>query len=359
MLLKLKNLMHYGGLDKETINKISSLIDEANRTNMFAFTVIGFFVSLALTVVTGLTDLVLKTNFKAYIAGLILMTALVCVNHAFGKKSVWVTRISIMVFLVITLSIGIVMSAVIGVNERTSAFFVLQMALSIVFAVPPFVILELIVVSDVVYAWLIFHNETGFLLQANITNMIVFGTLSLAAGCYISVVKTQKFLSDYQRQKMIERDQLTGLLNRRSFEVVLEELRTTKYPVSVVVLDVNGLKRMNDHYGHKAGDQLIRNAGDCIKTAFGEYGKCFRTGGDEFTVIMRHPLKIDIAEMCGNFNKEVEKHNDLPGNFAVALGVASAGDSYEGVIDELLQKADDNMYLAKAQYYKEHGKEEN
>ncbi|MBR5705734.1 MAG: diguanylate cyclase, partial [Deltaproteobacteria bacterium] len=55
--------------------------------------------------------------------------------------------------------------------------------------------------------------------------------------------------------------------------------------LAVFSIDVNGLKTVNDSLGHDAGDELIRGAADCISAAFGQTGKCYRTGGDEFVVL--------------------------------------------------------------------------
>ena len=61
-----------------------------------------------------------------------------------------------------------------------------------------------------------------------------------------------------------------------------------------ISIDLNGLKRVNDTYGHVAGDELIRAAADCMKNSFNEYGKIYRIGGDEFAVIITEETSLKI-----------------------------------------------------------------
>nr|MCR5099910.1 sensor domain-containing diguanylate cyclase [Butyrivibrio sp.] len=83
-------------------------------------------------------------------------------------------------------------------------------------------------------------------------------------------------------------DELTGLLNRRAYEEDIYEQNdfpAKDYFVSMS-LDVNGLKVVNDTLGHAAGDELLIGASYCMNKSFGSYGKIYRTGGDEFIVIL-------------------------------------------------------------------------
>ena len=83
-------------------------------------------------------------------------------------------------------------------------------------------------------------------------------------------------------------DELTGLYNRRAYKEELIRLHTKKIEDDFVFisLDVNGLKEINDNFGHVAGDELLKGASRCIMASVGKYGKIYRTGGDEFVAMI-------------------------------------------------------------------------
>lgn len=80
-------------------------------------------------------------------------------------------------------------------------------------------------------------------------------------------------------------DELTGCFNRRAYEKDISSLPLDKAFI-YISMDVNGLKIINDSLGHEAGDELLKGASFCMKQCFNEYGKVYRTGGDEFIAII-------------------------------------------------------------------------
>ena len=155
-------------------------------------------------------------------------------------------------------------------------------------------------------------------------------------------------LSLAQRRAM--RDSLTGVRNKHAYadeERDLNELiESTEDPAfTIVVCDVNDLKRVNDTLGHKAGDQYIRDACTVICDAF-KHSPVFRVGGDEFAIICRG---YDYDHLDENAAK-IEEHNISgrgAGGIQIAYGVArfEADESAEVVFE----RADRRMYKRKAQ----------
>lgn len=154
-------------------------------------------------------------------------------------------------------------------------------------------------------------------------------------------------------------DQLTQLKNRHAYEMKIDELMQKHVEkVTVVILDVNSLKHANDTIGHVAGDELICGAADCIRSSFDNVGSCYRTGGDEFAVIIENDFQ-QRDEYIRKFHGAVSAwKGNLIDSMSVSLGVASSSE-VEGFaiedFEELVDIADKRMYSDKAIYYKGKG----
>ncbi|MBR1471459.1 MAG: GGDEF domain-containing protein [Lachnospiraceae bacterium] len=150
-------------------------------------------------------------------------------------------------------------------------------------------------------------------------------------------------------------DEMTRMFNRRCYDEDLKELRSGALSDDFVLfsIDVNGLKTVNDTKGHVAGDELIKGAANCLALSVGNKGKVYRTGGDEFMVVIHtdHPEKLrsDIRE------KAKEWHGMYTDSMTMSIGYAAYKDHRDTNIDELEHKADADMYADKDRYYKENG----
>ncbi len=142
-------------------------------------------------------------------------------------------------------------------------------------------------------------------------------------------------------------DQLTGLYNRRFFEEELKRLDTSKnLPLSIVMGDINGLKIINDSFGHTAGDKILRKAAEIFIKACRADDTVFRIGGDEFAVILP---KTDSAES----QQIINCINEMASNIKVAgieLSVSLGYDTKEKekqTISDVLANAENDMYRHK------------
>jgi diguanylate cyclase (GGDEF)-like protein/putative nucleotidyltransferase with HDIG domain len=146
-------------------------------------------------------------------------------------------------------------------------------------------------------------------------------------------------------------DVLTGLFNRRHFEERLKEevSRHSRYGdvFSIFMLDLDHFKTYNDAYGHPAGDILLSQIGEIIKSSVRNVDQAFRYGGDEFVVILPQTARDDayvVAERVrGQIAGEMEKKA-----IAVTCSIGLASYPSDGVVaDELVDVADDALYHAK------------
>lgn len=145
----------------------------------------------------------------------------------------------------------------------------------------------------------------------------------------------------------IKYDPLTNLLNRAAYNERIKELSKSNdvRNVGVIFCDINGLKYVNDHQGHKAGDEYIMNFANILVTNFRETG-VFRLSGDEFIVILQSINKNEFEARANAFANILKDNNDI----------ASCGSAYGSVedINKLVDDAEKTMYENKTQYHLQH-----
>ncbi|NLW11134.1 MAG: GGDEF domain-containing protein, partial [Clostridiaceae bacterium] len=146
-------------------------------------------------------------------------------------------------------------------------------------------------------------------------------------------------------EKLAYIDILTGALNRTAYDRDLEGLDPEAEKVVIAILDVNDLKIINDRYGHSAGDETIRLAYKCINEAYGDYGSCYRIGGDEFACIIRGESVDDFPQRLELFRRLVEETSaETEYQFGVAIGYAHSEYENHQDIMSFLSHADAMMY---------------
>lgn len=152
-----------------------------------------------------------------------------------------------------------------------------------------------------------------------------------------------------------ETDDLTGLFNRRVFHEMMEEIKNngSVSDISIVIVDVNGLKQVNDEKGHIAGDELIIKTAEAIHELYGNHGKTFRIGGDEFAIIITEPLD-DVQECIKQIRNRTDKSElKYSDKISIAIGIARGEDYLDLSVEKLFEIADKAMYSDKEEYYKD------
>ncbi|MDD3928744.1 MAG: diguanylate cyclase [Sphaerochaeta sp.] len=168
--------------------------------------------------------------------------------------------------------------------------------------------------------------------------------LTLWPGIALSLLLFYLFFQE-QRYSI---DALTGLRNRSIFMRDLSNLQhSCKGPATVVVLDVNDLKKTNDTEGHRSGDELLVIASGLVERCFRSMGKVYRVGGDEFAIISVNTLSDSIENALSLLSLQIElanKTRTIP--LSLAIGSASC-ESCIGNIFNTYVASDNAMYLNK------------
>jgi diguanylate cyclase (GGDEF)-like protein/PAS domain S-box-containing protein len=147
-------------------------------------------------------------------------------------------------------------------------------------------------------------------------------------------------------------DALTGLANRGAFDEVLSRLEERgPWPVGIIMIDLDGLKQVNDTQGHAAGDELLRRAARVLKAAF-RSGDCVaRIGGDEFaTLLAGHDVQA-IAHLSRRLEQAIDLHNTGHGGTPLRVSVGTAVARQGERLHVALGNADSSMYAMKRQHH--------
>jgi diguanylate cyclase (GGDEF)-like protein len=150
-------------------------------------------------------------------------------------------------------------------------------------------------------------------------------------------------------------DGLTGIKNRTAYLEYVEKIEKSisrgDAGFAVVMLDLNGLKRINDDFGHEKGDMTIKKAADIINETFSDE-QVFRIGGDEFVVLLKDSSdKLD--ELMSSFDKNCVDANNRDDDTPVAIskGYAVFDASTDNNYQYTFERADHAMYEDKKAYY--------
>lgn len=148
-------------------------------------------------------------------------------------------------------------------------------------------------------------------------------------------------------------DVMTGLFNRAYFEETVQRLELNrKDPVSIIIIDLDYLKKTNDTFGHQAGDKLIRRLAEVLTTAFNNGQIAARIGGDEFAVILPQTDEIEVSEYLKQIHALVDINNKYYREPALSVCVGAATSLPGMNLEKVIQLADDAMYKNKAEHHR-------
>lgn len=224
-------------------------------------------------------------------------------------------------------------------------------------------LLPAVIVIPVVAAWLrmrlkqagLYGMELG--LAFNVTINVV--SLSFLVWLYARKLnKADEFLEEAREAKDVLydaslRDELTGLYNRRGFLTFAEEqlklARSGRRELVVLFADVDGLKAINDGYGHSEGDRALKMAAQVLLTVFRDTDLISRLGGDEFAILALDCSPAGLVRIEAHLDKVLRASNNRsnPWKLAISLGAIHIDSEHPASIDEMLGNADKMMYERK------------
>ena len=217
-------------------------------------------------------------------------------------------------------------------------------------------ILNVAAFIEMVIYWGFKSPYYGVILQIGVLAFVI----RLLCAILVSMASNIQFKAEAMVYKRLSReDRLTGLGNRRGFDDYFAELEASASSfrnVLLIFLDVNGLKIVNDRFGHRAGDELIIGSARCLSHAFSELGNCYRIGGDEFAVVILNP-EISVQQCAEKLDEAIALHN---GNnrwkLSIAWGTSYLRDDRGNLkrTSDWMFEADQAMYAMKSEMKAKH-----
>ena len=159
-------------------------------------------------------------------------------------------------------------------------------------------------------------------------------------------------------QRLCLTDDLTGLLNRRGFMSMAQHqikiARREDWKMLLLFADLDGLKRINDSYGHPQGDEALRRVADILRETFRTSDLISRLGGDEFLVLAQNVSPTGVEPITGRLQETIDRHNARMSSYQLSLswGVVLYDPKRQTSIEEVIVEADRALYHNKRQRYR-------
>lgn len=190
-----------------------------------------------------------------------------------------------------------------------------------------------------IFTWFFMLPIFGMIVQL-FNSRLYFSFTSVVLGILVAHI--------FLESQATEEDYLTKLYNRQSYEMYVEHLIENNQPFTLIVFDLNNFKKINDTYGHHAGDLSLMAFGEALKTVFKDNALVSRLGGDEFVVVVegKEVLSPYTEEIKTKLSRHREDYiNQL--SFSSGLAVRNELESKE----QLYQRADQELYKEKKYFH--------
>jgi diguanylate cyclase (GGDEF)-like protein len=166
-------------------------------------------------------------------------------------------------------------------------------------------------------------------------------------GIIRNIDERVRFIQDIEYQ--MSHDPLTNIHNRQFFDNIFAKSNLDfDTPVAMILCDLDELKYMNDTYGHKKGDELIKEAANLLKRIFSDIAVLARVGGNEFAILLIDRSKREVEFLCDLLKEEILLQNSLKKGPHISMSFGHAYRSHsKGNMDSLFMEADQKMFQDK------------
>ena len=347
--MRIFDWLFYAGYKKEVYQETREHLILGNKQRLTYF---SLFFSAMLFVLTAASFIVsvgtsLRWTYPVFLGVVLLILAL---EYFVGRRYDAVVFPLIYLFIVVALLLGIFVSVVQSPNEISATYIALLLTVPQIIVDKPYRIHLVTLVMTVIFIVTVLLVKDPSTWHSDSVNAVVFYVVSAFLTTFNTYTRISRYLMENKIRTMAEQDQLTGLLNRNSYQLALEEAEKKADPrFYTVYLDANGLHDLNNRDGHEAGDRMISEIGALMSDAFGK-NDTFRIGGDEFVAIGTGLSAEEIEKKIAALRVKIHS-----AGYSAAIGFCVTSDPYASV-GEVVRKAETNMFADKKAYYESEGK---
>jgi len=201
---------------------------------------------------------------------------------------------------------------------------------------------------NILIAYLAIVSYSFYAFETTIITRFAFTLFLLCYFCDLltgELTRMQENLTE-----LANRDPLTNAFNRRHMNLcigdVIEETKRGFGPVSILSIDVDHFKKINDNFGHEAGDKVLNNLVDTLHKRQRRTDYVFRAGGEEFVILLRNTPFNQALKLAESLREHIEQA-ELTEDYKLTISIGVAEYQIEESSDEWLRRADDNLYEAK------------
>jgi diguanylate cyclase (GGDEF)-like protein len=255
-------------------------------------------------------------------------------------------------WVIVVASIAVVSASVYFNGERHGGVAILNElyyvwpALYVGYFFKPRSIVFTIAVIGAAYGVVLHEIHVGA--EAGVTRWVI--TVSVTAGAAGALHVIRRYVNSLVRalRQVARTDPLTGVLNRRGFDerldIELRRARRRAEPLALVVGDIDHFKRLNDEFGHAAGDEALRRVADALRASSREMDVIGRIGGEEFAMLMPATGLDGAFEAAERMRRALESSDG--GRLTISFGAVELADEHDDPA-ALIARADAALYDAK------------
>lgn len=347
---KIKSLLLYAGLDKETNLKYKDHLLTNDVKNLSYYLIVAGVLYLVLGIVSALSSGFAQINTRLYLItalafGVIFLLRKLTVH--FWGSAAKINRLYIYLFMAVLYLEAITLTTM-HKDMPAVTYIGILLVLPLLFAQYPIPMILFQTCFVVVFCVMVSYFKYPEVAAVDIWNGISFLFVSVMAIMLVIPMRFNQIIQPEIIRELSEKDALTGVKNRNSFETFCSELRNKNSKITCIYSDVNGLHELNNEYGHEAGDNMLKAVAETMKKHYGS-DNVYRIGGDEFFAFSSEFDTNLIENSMLDTKKEL---NDM--GYHLSMGYASTEKSKEE-LDDIIKQAESSMFSDKNTYYRETG----
>jgi diguanylate cyclase (GGDEF)-like protein len=203
--------------------------------------------------------------------------------------------------------------------------------------------------------WYLFVIQNESVALSGIRNTLYLNLVISFVVTLLVINITQLVLVRYQKrlERLASTDELTGLLNRHAssilFKKLLQDYRREPRPLSVLLIDIDHFKLINDRLGHRCGDQALQQVGDLLSSSLRQSDLAVRWGGEEFLLLLKGCILVEAERLAEDIRLKVAGYVLQTDSGTVTLTLSIGVSEYDGIetLEQTIYRADAALYRAK------------